>query len=74
MAGWDIPEPKGNPLASSKVSAVGEILFAWPQGADPPKHFKVLWDAFIKAGWDLGGASSADVPPNTVLIIVGPRI
>ncbi len=78
MAGWDIPEPIGVPSIAARGAGLSDITILWPaEGVRNPEEslpaYKVLFNAFMAAGYSLSGARSEGAPRETLILLVGPH-
>jgi len=71
---WDVPEPKGlvaprTPSGSRGGSGITLVMYDLN---NPPPYGRILWQAFMT----MGGSVEKDqaLPPDTVLILIGPRL
>jgi len=73
---WDVPEPKGVAVSSTPSGGKlgnSEITLAMHDLDNPPPYGRILWQAFRTTGMRFGVVRDQGLPPDTVLILIGPK-
>jgi len=75
---WNVSKPKGVPVPmtpSGSTLGNSEITLVMPDLNHQPLYAKALWQAFTAMGVrGLGAVRDQKLPPDTVLILIGPRL